>query len=582
MTISRYLLCLAAALPGLPPAAAQSPPGTDIFIAPLERRPAGLAVGAPLNITGRAGYDNQPGWSPDGRSVYYTSAREGQTDIFRYDIGTGRTAAVTRTPESEYSPTVMPDGGHLSVIRVELDSTQRLWRFTIEGAPVGPVLEAVKPVGYHAWLGPDTVFLFVLGNPATLQRARVATGQSEIMARNIGRSILRMPGRDAISYVQRDSTGGTIRELDPRTGQSRELAPLPAGNEFLAWTPEGELLSASGNTLLRWNGRARAWEEVLRFSEPGLQRISRIAVSPAGDRIALVGDEPAPGRGDGTVLLLPDRVFDGIEMHPGWAVLVRGDRIAAAGPAATIEGAAGARRIALSGMTLLPGLIEGHSHLLLHPYNEASWNDQVLRESLALRVARAVNHARLTLEAGFTTVRDLGTEGAAEADVGIKQAITQGIIPGPRMLVTTRAIVATGSYGPRGFDPRWEVPQGAEEASGLEELTRVTRRQIAAGADWIKVYADYRWGPDGEARPTFSVDELTRIVETARSSGRPVVAHAATAEGMRRAILAGVETIEHGDGGTPEVFRLMAERGVALCPTLSAGDAVRQYAGWRK
>ena len=282
------------------------------------------------------------------------------------------------------------------------------------------------------------------------------------------------------------------------------------------------------------------------------------------------------------ILLTPDRVFDGVVMRTGWSVLVRGDRIIGAGP--TIEAAApsDARRIALAGTTLLPGMIEGHSHLLLHPYNETPWDDQVLHESLTLRVARAVNHARQTLQAGFTTVRDLGTEGAGQADAGLRDAIEQGIVPGPRMLVTTRAIVATGTYGPKGFDPRWEVPQGAEEASGLDELTRVVRSQIAGGADWIKVYADYRWGPSGEARPTFSVEELTRIVETARSSGRPVVAHAATPEGMRRATLAGVETIEHGDAGTAEVFRLMAQRNVALCPTLSANEAVRQYRGWNK
>ena len=297
----------------------------------------------------------------------------------------------------------------------------------------------------------------------------------------------------------------------------------------------------------------------------------------------LTGSLPAQAAPDGPVILLtPDRVFDGVAMRTGWSVLVRGDRIIGVGP--TIEAAApsDARRIALAGATLLPGMIEGHSHLLLHPYNETSWDDQVLHESLTLRVARGVNHARQTLEAGFTTVRDLGTEGAAQADAGLKDAIEQGIVPGPRMLVTTRAIVATGTYGPRGFDPRWQVPQGAEEASGLEELTRVVRSQIAGGADWIKVYADYRWGPSGEARPTFSMEELTRIVETARSSGRPVVAHAATPEGMRRATLAGVETIEHGDAGTPEVFRLMAQRNVALCPTLSANEAVRQYNGWKK
>jgi imidazolonepropionase-like amidohydrolase len=284
-----------------------------------------------------------------------------------------------------------------------------------------------------------------------------------------------------------------------------------------------------------------------------------------------------------STLLRPARVFDGVsaEPHVGWVVLVTGERIAAAGPAAEVRAPAGTTTVDLPGTTLLPGLIEGHSHLLLHPYNETSWDDQVLHEALSLRVARATNHARATLLAGFTTVRDLGTEGAGYADVGIKQAIDQGIIPGPRMIVTTRAIVATGSYGPKGF-PEADVPQGAEEADGIDGLTRVVRSQIGKGADWIKVYADYRWGPNGESRPTFTVDELTHIVEVARSSGRAVVAHASTAEGMRRATLAGVETIEHGDGGTPEIFRLMAEKGVALCPTVAAGDAILSYRGWRR
>ena len=288
----------------------------------------------------------------------------------------------------------------------------------------------------------------------------------------------------------------------------------------------------------------------------------------------------AQARAEAPILVLePSQVFDGDSLRTGWTVVVQQGKILTVGPGAR---PAGARVIKLPGLTLLPGLLEAHSHLLLHPYNETPWTDQVLKEPLALRVARATNHARNTLWAGFTTVRDLGTEGAAEAAVGLKQAINQGIIPGPRMLVTTRAIVATGTYAPKGFDPRWDVPQGAEEADGIEELTKVVRRQIGKGADWVKVYADYRWGAHGEAAPTFSVEELTRIVETARSSGRYVVAHATTAEGMRRAILAGVKTVDHGDEGTPEVFRLMAERGVALCPTLAAGDAVEQYRGWRK
>ena len=283
-------------------------------------------------------------------------------------------------------------------------------------------------------------------------------------------------------------------------------------------------------------------------------------------------------------LIVPERVFDGLsaQVHTGWVVLVRGDRIEAVGPAAQVAAPAGARRIELPGSTLLPGLIDAHSHMFLHPYDEASWNDQVLKEPLALRVARATNHARATLMAGFTTVRDLGTEGAGYADVGLKEAIERDIIPGPRMLVVTRAIVATGSYGPRGFDPRWTVPQGAEEADGVDDLTRVVRDQIKHGADWVKVYGDYRWGPRGEAEPTFSLDEMRLIVRTAHSSGRSVAVHTATAEGMRRAVLAGVETIEHGDGGTPEIFRLMADSGVALCPTLEATEAIAGYAGWRK
>jgi imidazolonepropionase-like amidohydrolase len=284
---------------------------------------------------------------------------------------------------------------------------------------------------------------------------------------------------------------------------------------------------------------------------------------------------------DAPLLLQPALVFDGADLHEGWSVVVRGDRIEAAGPVASIAVPEDAAVVDLGGMTLLPGLIEAHAHLFLHAYDEASWEDQVLREALALRVARAVNHARATLLAGFTTVRDLGTEGAGYADVGVKQAIEQGIIPGPRLIVSTRAIVATGSYGPRGFDPGFRVPQGAEEADGADALVRVARDQIGHGADWVKVYADYRWGPLGDARPTFSLEELKIVVETARSSGRAVAAHATTAEGMRRAVLAGVETIEHGDDGTPEVFALMAERGITLCPTLAASEAMARYRGFR-
>ncbi|MCB0686386.1 MAG: amidohydrolase family protein [Saprospiraceae bacterium] len=283
--------------------------------------------------------------------------------------------------------------------------------------------------------------------------------------------------------------------------------------------------------------------------------------------------------GQSSILFRNARVFDGDTFHEGWNVLVKGDRIEYAG--AKVPGEDADQSFDLSGYTLLPGLIEGHSHLFLHPYNETPWNDQVLKESFAERTVRAVNHARETLLAGFTTVRDLGTEGGDYLDVGLRESIEKGLTPGPRMLVAGRAIVATGSYGPKGFAPHVEVPLGAETADGAD-LIRVVRDQIGHGVDLIKVYADYRWGPEGEARPTFSLDELKLIVETAASSGRPVVAHAGTVEGMHRAILAGVKTIEHGDEADEGIFDLMRKYDVALCPTLAAGDAILQYRGWQK
>jgi imidazolonepropionase-like amidohydrolase len=292
---------------------------------------------------------------------------------------------------------------------------------------------------------------------------------------------------------------------------------------------------------------------------------------------------PSAAQTPEVIVLRPDRVFDGVTpgLHSDWVVVVAGERIAAAGPEGRVPRPSEAWVIDLPGLTLMPGLIEGHSHLLLHPYDETSWTDQVLREPLALRVARAVVAAEQTLSAGITTERDLGTEGAGYADVGLKQAIEQGVIPGPRLIVVGPAIVATGSYGPKGA-PELELPKGAEAADGHDDLIRVVRDQIGRGADQVKVYADYRWGPNGEARPTFTQQELDLIVEVARSSGRVVAAHASSPEAMRRATLAGVASIEHGDGGTPEVFDLMAERGVALCPTLGAAEAVTAYAGWRK
>lgn len=280
-------------------------------------------------------------------------------------------------------------------------------------------------------------------------------------------------------------------------------------------------------------------------------------------------------------LLKPARVFDGLTMHTGWVVLVKNDSIAAAGPL-NFKLPAGTAVIELKNETLLPGLIEGHSHLFLHPYNETGWDDQVLKESRAERTARAVVHAKVTLMAGFTTVRDLGTEGAMFDDAGLKAAIEKGIVPGPRMIVATRALVLRGTYGPFKSAADGEIIKGAEEVSGMDSIANAVRSQLSHSADVIKIYADYRYGTNEKAMATFSEEEIKLIVSIAAEAGKKVVAHASTVEGMRHAINGGVATIEHGDEGNAEIFKLMLDKGVALCPTLAAGDAVAQYRGWRK
>ena len=284
----------------------------------------------------------------------------------------------------------------------------------------------------------------------------------------------------------------------------------------------------------------------------------------------------APAAAD-TFLLRPARVFDGVNPvpHEGWSVLVEGDRIAATGP--NVSAPAGAKVIELPGATLMPGMIEGHSHLFLHPYNETLWDAQVLHEPLALRTARAVNHARKTLEAGFTTERDLGTEGAGFADAGLKQAIDQGIVPGPRLIVATKAIVARGAYWPKGFEPGLAIPQGAQEVTGVDETVSAVREQIAGGATVIKFYADYHWGKGEPTRVTLSQAELDAGVAAAHDAGREVAVHATTAEGMMRAVRAGADTIEHGYGGTAAVFQAMKAKNIAICPTIAASEAYARY-----
>lgn len=259
----------------------------------------------------------------------------------------------------------------------------------------------------------------------------------------------------------------------------------------------------------------------------------------------------------------------------GSRILVSGGRIREVGPEVAVP--AGAETLDLSGCRVVPGLIDLHAHLLLHPYDETAWDDQVLKESLELRSIRATVHARAHLHAGFTTLRDLGTEGAGVADVALRDAIERGIVPGPRIFATTRAIVATSCYAPKGFDPRWRVPQGAQEATGEDEVRRVVREQIALGADWIKVYADFSRRRGDEATPTFSAAELEALVDEAHAAGLPVCAHATSDAGVLRAVNAGVATIEHGYGATAETLGLMAARGVALCPTLAAAEAYARY-----
>jgi imidazolonepropionase-like amidohydrolase len=279
-------------------------------------------------------------------------------------------------------------------------------------------------------------------------------------------------------------------------------------------------------------------------------------------------------------LLEPDAVWTPGEAapHAGWVVAVEGEKIVGVGPKGQVKSPAGAQVVALPGTTLTPGLIELHSHLLLHAYNEVVWDDQVLKEAPTYRVLRAGRDATRTLMSGFTTERDLGTEGAADADVQLKRAIEEGIVAGPRLFVATRAIVATGSYGPKkGWRADLDLPQGAQEVSGEAQMMAAVREQAGMGADWIKLYADYRTGPDGSTRPTLTQDEMAAAVKVAHASGRPVAVHAASDEGIRNAVLAGVDTIEHGYGASEATFKLMKDKGVAYVPTLTAPEATSIY-----
>ncbi|HET9707541.1 MAG TPA: hypothetical protein VFP39_04495 [Gemmatimonadales bacterium] len=276
---------------------AQGPPGTDIWVAPVSLRGGQASLGTPVNVTARAGYDNQPAFLPDGSGLLYTRiGDDGHADIWRYEFATHTAHAVTTTPESEYSATFMPRSGGISVVRVELDSTQRLWRLDLDGGHPALLFLTIKPVGYHAWAGDSTLALYVLGTPNALVLARLGSEHADTVARNIGRALQKIPGRRAVSFVQVvDSTKSWLMELNPDSATVRRLIVLPRGAEFHAWLSSALVLASDGTALYQWDSRgAASWERVADLSALGLTGVTRLAVSPTGDRLALVARDPAP------------------------------------------------------------------------------------------------------------------------------------------------------------------------------------------------------------------------------------------------------------------------------------------------
>jgi dipeptidyl aminopeptidase/acylaminoacyl peptidase len=273
---------------------AQRPPEPDIFLAPLTVRDGHASIGSPVNITRRAGYDNQPSFTPDSRAILFTSTREdAQSDIYRYDLATTDITRVTSTPESEYSATVMPGGKRFSVIRVERDSTQRLWSFALDGSDPRVVVESLKPVGYHVWLDADRLAMFVLGNPNALVLGDLRTGKLDTLTRGIGRSLLRLPDGSGFSFTQNADSAMRVRSRDA-AGTVSELAALPRGSQDIAWLSNGTLLTGSGSKLVAWEKGAGAWRDAADFSGAGITQITRLAVSPDGKWIAIVAVPKTP------------------------------------------------------------------------------------------------------------------------------------------------------------------------------------------------------------------------------------------------------------------------------------------------
>lgn len=271
-----------------------APPPPDIYLASITGAGVTLKIGAPMNITDRAGYDNQPSFTTDQSGVFFTSVRDdAQADIYRYDIGTKRTSRVTTTaPESEYSATSIDNGRAISVVRVERDSTQRLWRFPLDGGAPTVVLERVRPVGYQAWADDHTLALFVLGSPNTLQLADTRTGAADTIASGIGRSLHRIPGSRRVSFVRKVSpTEWWIESLDPVSRATTRLVRLPEGVEDYAWLPGGSIVCGRQSRLLSWSGKSdEDWREIADLTTSGVRGITRLAVSARGDRIAFVAE----------------------------------------------------------------------------------------------------------------------------------------------------------------------------------------------------------------------------------------------------------------------------------------------------
>jgi dipeptidyl aminopeptidase/acylaminoacyl peptidase len=280
------LIGLSAAVSGL---VAQGPPSTDIFLAPLSIQNGKPVVGTPVNITHRAGYDNQPSFTPDSRSILFTSTHEdAQSDIYRYDLASKSIVRVTTTPESEYSATVMPGGKRFSVIRVERDSAQRLWSFAMSGSDPKVVMETLKPVGYHAWIDADNLVMFVLGQPNALVHGDVRTGKSDTLARRIGRSLARLPDRTGFSFVRMaDSTSMLVSARWPGFATT-DLIALPRGSQDIAWLSNDIVIAASATKLVYWHRGAATWTDVGDYASAGLADITRLAVSPDGKWIAIV------------------------------------------------------------------------------------------------------------------------------------------------------------------------------------------------------------------------------------------------------------------------------------------------------